>query len=131
MNVLTVPGEGFSTFIKVVESEIIPVQQRSLAPTFTVTAARPVSMIGGEAIELNVVQSEADLVAEFRAFLRTVDATQDPPLVDAKPKKERKPLAMMWVVVGVVAWLIAAALLIYAFSDGGGGATLPVSAGPN
>ncbi len=45
-----------------------------------------------------------------------------------KPKTPRKPVPIVWIAVGVAAWLIAAVLLVYAFSSGGGGGTtLPVS----
>ena len=55
------------------------------------------------------------------------DPTQDPVKPPKpKPRGESKPVPKAWVIVGVVAWVIAGALLIYAFSGGGGsGTTLP------
>lgn len=64
------------------------------------------------------------------SVVQNEDPSLDPVPQPATPPKEKKPVPKLWLIVGIAAWLIAAALLIYAFSgSSGGGTTLPVTSG--
>lgn len=69
----SVPGTGNSTFVKVVESVIVPVETRLPTPEPPLRAATSFSGTTGITFESTTVMFETEAQAEYRVFMRVVD----------------------------------------------------------
>jgi len=72
-DVLTSPGEGSFTFIKVVESVIIPVEARQVTVDFLTTNSIASVTTTRSTYEFVAASFEAEVFVEYRLFMRVVD----------------------------------------------------------
>ncbi len=74
---MTNPGRGAFTFIKVIESEIIPVEVRKVATAVVTNTTVAATSAFGEQLEFVTAQFELQETGDYRLFFRVVDdATQ-------------------------------------------------------
>ncbi|MBI2481653.1 MAG: hypothetical protein HYV60_24315 [Planctomycetia bacterium] len=76
-DVLTNPGVGAFTFIKIVESVIIPVESRQVVTVVLTTNTTTSTTTTGSTYEFVAASFEAEVFEEYRLFMRVVDDVAD------------------------------------------------------
>jgi hypothetical protein len=87
-DVLTNPGEGSFTFIKVVESVIVPVESRQAPTVYLTTNSATTTVVTRATFEFVAASFEADVTEEYRLFMRVVDDITD------KEEEQEYPLPL-------------------------------------
>lgn len=70
---LTNPGEGTTTFIKVIESVIVPVESRQTTTIIVAATTNTVTITTGSTSDFVVASFEAEVFEDYRLFMRVVD----------------------------------------------------------
>ena len=76
-DVMTNPGQGAFAFIKVIESEIIPVELRKVSVAVVDTTTLTVTSAFGERFEFVTAQFETQATDDYRLFFSVVDDVKD------------------------------------------------------
>lgn len=72
-DVMTNPGAGVTFFIKVIESKIVPVEDRQVATVFITTTTTTTSAVTGSVQDFRPARFDTEAVEEYRLFMKVVD----------------------------------------------------------